>query len=509
MPDLKLTKELIFGEEVLNNICKVFELCFKLTIPLSGAKPGVILASRKLSEPKIITNAYDLIQELELDNIFQNTILSMIKDTVNKIRLTVGEGYSLFVIMSYCLFKAFLKRRHLIENNLKFFKHLENINNELLESLAAESKAFIISEDSRKLLNKFNNLIKTELFAEIIEKMSQCAVLKVEEGDAINEYIDYKKGYIYERGYITSHFVNNPVEATCVLDNPAIVVVDDTLSSVKDVYEFLTRFRDLKKPLLLFVKEITSDPIATFVVNKIQGGLESCIVKLPGSELRKNHIIEELECITGTKAVRFGLPLNKLDMANLGTARLCIVAKEETRIYVDKFGEDYNRLNSLLSRLLSSHELTLSEKEDVQERLLRLHCNITTLVAGGYSKREISFKAATYRSMLIVIRNSIKEGIIENCFVKLCEAADKSTKNNKEYRFISEAFEMVQNLISNRFDDIPVESATTFKFIMNASISFFKTLALSECIVALKKQEKDPYIPPGIENIDRVRRGMV
>lgn len=78
-----------------------------------------------------------------------------------------------------------------------------------------------------------------ELIAEIMDEVGKDGVVTVEEGKSIGLEKDLVKGMQFEQGYLSPYFVSDPQRMEAIVENPAILVTDKKISSVKDILHLL------------------------------------------------------------------------------------------------------------------------------------------------------------------------------------------------------------------------------------------------------------------------------
>ena len=106
-----------------------------------------------------------------------------------------------------------------------------------------------------------------------MEKVGKDGVITVEEGRTIETTLEVVEGLQFDRGYLSPYFVTDQERMEAVLEDPAILLSDKKISSLKDLLPLLEQMSTEGRRLLVIAEDVEGEALATLVVNKLRGTL--------------------------------------------------------------------------------------------------------------------------------------------------------------------------------------------------------------------------------------------
>ena len=228
----------------------------------------------------------------------------------------------------------------------------------------------------------------------------------------------------FDRGYLSPYFVTDAEKMEVNLENPAILICDKKIASMKDLLPILEQVAKQGIPLLIISEDIEGEALATLVVNKMRGTLNVAAVKAPGFGDRRKAMLEDIAILTDGKLVAddLGIKLENIVFSDLGSAKKIKITKDDCTI-VDGSGKEKN-IRARVSQIKAEIEATSSEydKEKLQERLAKLSDGVAIIKVGAATETELKEKKDRVEDALHATRAAVEEGIVPGGGVTLLRA---------------------------------------------------------------------------------------
>ena len=107
----------------------------------------------------------------------------------------------------------------------------------------------------------------------------------------------------FDKGYISPYFVTDPERMEAVIENPLVLIYEKKISAAADLIPVLEKVAQARRPLVIIAEDVDGDALATLVVNKIRGIINSVAVKAPGFGDRRKAMLEDIAILTNGKFI--------------------------------------------------------------------------------------------------------------------------------------------------------------------------------------------------------------
>jgi chaperonin GroEL len=391
-----------------------------------GPKGRNVVLEKKFGGPTITKDGVTVAKEIELKDPLENMGAQMVREVASKTSDIAGDGTTTATILTQAIYREGVKAVTAGANPMALKRGIDKAVEKAVAAVQSMSKPVsgdMIAQVGTISANSDSTI--GNIIAEAMKKVGKDGVITVEESKTMVTELVTVEGMQFDRGYLSPYFVTDPDRMEAILEDPYILIYEKKISSMKDILPVLEQIARSGKPLLIISEEVEGEALATLVVNKLRGTLNTCAVKAPGFGDRRKAMLEDIAILTGGKllAEETGLKLESVKIEDLGRARRVSVDKDNTTI-VDGAG-DKKAIEGRIKQLRAQIEDTTSDydREKLQERLAKLAGGVAIIKVGAATETEMKEKKARVEDALHATRAAVEEGIVPGGGVALLRAA--------------------------------------------------------------------------------------
>ncbi|PYR92063.1 MAG: chaperonin GroEL [Acidobacteria bacterium] len=421
-----MANQIVYGDASRQAILRgVGHLANTVKVTL-GPKGRNVILEKKFGSPTITKDGVTVAKEITLRDPLENLGAQMMKEVASKTSDTAGDGTTTATVLAQAIYREGAKNVTAGANPMALRrgidKSVEAITNQLRE-ISRPVTGSMIAQVGTISANHDETIGR--IIAEAMGKVGKDGVITVEEARSIDTTLDVVEGFQFDRGYLSPYFITDSERMEVVLDNPAILIHEKRLTSMKDLLPALELIQRAGRPLLIIAEDIDGDALATIVVNKLRGTLQVAAVKAPGYGDRRKAMLEDMAVLTNGKAITedLGLKLENIRMEDLGQAKKVTIDKDTTTIL-----EGAGTAESIAGRvkhLRTQVEETTSDydREKLQERLARMVGGVAIIKVGAATETEMKEKKARVEDAMHATKAAVEEGIVPGGGVALLRAS--------------------------------------------------------------------------------------
>ena len=418
-----------------------------------GPKGRNVVIEKKFGAPQVTKDGVTVAKEIELEDKFENMGAQMVKEVASKTNEQAGDGTTTATVLAQAIINVGVKNVTAGANPMDLKRGIDKAVATVVEDLKKHSQA--VGDDYSKIeqvgtVSANNDGYIGKLIADAMAKVGKDGVITVEEAKGTDTEVKVVEGMQFDRGYISPYFMTNGDKMEAELSNPAVLITDKKISTMKDLMPILEPIAREGRELLIIAEDVDGEALTTLVVNKLRGTLKIAAVKAPGFGDRRKEMLQDIAILTGGQVIseERGFTLENATPDLLGKAEKVTITKENTTI-VGGAGSKED-ITARAEAIRKQIEVSTSDydKEKLKERLGKLAGGVAVLYVGATTEVEMKEKKDRVEDALNATRAAVEEGYLPGggvAYIRAIQALDKAKGDNDDettgIRIVAKAIE--------------------------------------------------------------------
>jgi len=427
-----MAKKILFNEAARKALKKGVDAVadvVKLTI---GPRGRNVVLDKGYGSPTITNDGVSIAKEIVLKDKFENMGAEITKEVASKTNDVAGDGTTTATILTQAIFSEGLKQTTMGMNAMGIRFGIESASKDVVKALKSIAKPIKSDEEIKQVATIAAESAELGLIiASTIKKVGKDGVVTVEESQTTSLESEIVEGIEFDKGYVSAYMITNPERMEAEFKDPAILVTDKKISTIKEILPLLEQLAQTgKKDLVIIAEDVDGEALSTFIVNKLRGTFNVLAVKAPGYGDRKKEMLEDIAVTIGATVISedVGIKFEKADLSMLGKARKVISTKDSTIIVGGKGKK--SDIDLRLTQLKKQKESIDSkyDKEKIDERIAKLSGGIAVIRVGAATETEMKYLKLKIEDAVNATKAAIEEGIVAGGGVALVRAAYEVSK---------------------------------------------------------------------------------
>ncbi len=316
-------KQLSFGDEAREKIRRGVDTLAEAVKVTLGPRGRTVILQRDFGAPQIVNSGVLVAKAIELPDPFENMGAQLLREVAARTSEMAGDGTTTATVLAHAMIHEGLRYLAGGMNPMDLKRGME----QAIEAVVAELKriarpcATLAGDRARGLdLGQQRPLRSASCWRGAIDKVGREGAISIEDGSALASELEVVEGLQFDHGFLSPYFINNAERQSVVLEDVAILLCEQKLSSLQDLLPLLEEVVKAGRPLLVIAEDIDSEALATLVINTMRGTLKTCAVKAPAFGDRRKAMLQDIAVLTGGRVVseETGLALAKATLARHG-----------------------------------------------------------------------------------------------------------------------------------------------------------------------------------------------
>jgi chaperonin GroEL len=422
-----LPKDLHFGDigrkKLINGVLKMSR-AVKSTLGPSGNT--VLIESPHHTHGITVTkDGVTVAKSVDLLDPVENLAVKMMKEAADRTATAAGDGTTTAIVLTEALVLAageHIKDGH---NRTEVLRHMVDISGKVVDKLRKKAKkvtgGMLVDVAS---LSANNDRETGRIIAEVYKDVGKNGIVTVEKSQNAETYAETTMGLKFDRGYMSSMFINDVKKDECVFEDTMVLVADMEIANVLQLENVLKPIISEGKKLLI-ISPCNANVINTLAANVVKGNLKICIVSPPNFGYKQHEIMQDIAISVGATyfSEKTGDDLSHINYGDLGHAAKVIVSKDKTVIIKSDLKLDQSAIDERVAQLWDAHSQSKrkNDKDFLLERIASLTGGIGVIFVGGNTDLEQKELFDRVDDAVCAVRSALEEGILPGAGKALAE----------------------------------------------------------------------------------------
>jgi chaperonin GroEL len=381
-----------------------------------GPRGRNVVIHRRDGAPTITNDGLTISREIELENPFENMGVQLVKEVALKTGEVAGDGTTTATVLAHVVVGEGLKAIAAGSNPMAIKRGIDRSVATVVEELRKRSVQVRHRDDLERVaaVSANNDGAIGALIADALDRVGRQGVVTVEEGRSFETSLEVVEGVRLDRGYLSPYFVTDPDNMAAELDDALLLLTDRKLSTARDLVTAMEHAARMGRPLLVIAEDIEGEALATLVVNRLRGTVQSVGVRAPAMGEERRALLEDLAVLTGATLftpVR-GDTLDAVRPDHFGRVKRVVVDKDSTTLVEGggRQAEIRERIDSTRRKLDRSE--SEFDRQSARTRLSRLTGGVAVIHVGAATEVEMRVRRSRVEDALAATRSALEEGVV-------------------------------------------------------------------------------------------------
>ncbi|EFQ81133.1 chaperonin GroEL [Corynebacterium pseudogenitalium] len=410
-----MAKLIAFDQEAREGIQRGVDTLADAVKVTLGPRGRNVVLSKAFGGPTVTNDGVTIARDIDIEEPFENLGAQLVKSVAVKTNDIAGDGTTTATLLAQALIFEGLRNVAAGANPIELNRGIAAAAEKAVEELKDRATAVNSSSEIAQVATVSSRDPEVgEMVAGAMDKVGKDGVVTVEESQTIDSTVDVTEGISFDKGYLSPYFATEEETYHAVLDDAAVLLVRNKISSLPDFLPLLEKIAETNRPTLIIAEDIEGEPLQALVVNSIRKVLKVAAVKAPYFGERRKGFMDDLAVVTGATVIdpEVGVNLNEAGLDVLGSARRVTITKDDT-VIVDGGGtaEAVEERREHIRRDIERTDSTW-DKEKLEERLAKLSGGVAVIRVGAATETEVNERKLRVEDAINAARAAVEEGVI-------------------------------------------------------------------------------------------------
>lgn len=430
-----MAKLIAFDQEAREGIQRGVDTLADAVKVTLGPRGRNVVLSKAFGGPTVTNDGVTIARDIDVEDPFENLGAQLVKSVAVKTNDIAGDGTTTATLLAQALIFEGLRNVAAGANPIELNRGIAAAAEKTVEELMKRATPVNSASEIAQVATVSSRDPEVGEMVGAMDKVGKDGVVTVEESQSIESSVDVTEGISFDKGYLSPYFATEEETYNAVLDDAAILLVRNKISSLPDFLPLLEKIAESSRPTLIIAEDVEGEPLQALVVNSIRKVLKVAAVKAPYFGERRKGFMDDLAVVTGATVVdpEVGINLNEVGLEVLGSARRVTVSKEDT-VIVDGAGsaEAVQERREQLRREIERTDSTW-DREKLEERLAKLSGGVAVIRVGAATETEVNERKLRVEDAINAARAAVDEGVIAGGGSALVQISKELEKFAEEF----------------------------------------------------------------------------
>ena len=411
-----MPKLLLFEAEARAALGRGVEKLTKTIQGTLGPKGGNTIIDRPVGTPIISRDGISIIEEIELEDLFENMGAQVAREVSMQTNHEAGDGTTTALVLANALIQGGFSVINDKVNPIDVVNGIEQAIEIIINTL---QKAAQPVNGNDKILEAVAKIASNEakigqLVAEAIKTVGVEGIINVDFGQLGETTLELDEGASFDRGYLSHHMVTDVERMEAVLDNPLMMISELRITTPEQVLRLHGIAEAADRPMLIIAEELSAEALTALLAKTKAGGPAVVVVHPPEFGKWRKATLEDIAIMTGGRVLvkELGAKVEDVVLEDMGTVDSIRVTSDNT--YVTGGGGDPAQIKGRRDHVRRQIDLTEVpvDRDKLEIRLSKLSGGVAVIRAGGVTPAERMRREQLIEDAINATRAAVEEGIV-------------------------------------------------------------------------------------------------
>ncbi len=404
---------------ILSAINKLEEF---VKVTYGGAGRGILIDNGITQD--VIDDGFLAIEEFELEDELENTVVSYLKEASRKTNSRAGDGTTTSLLIMCAIVREAFSEIGTSLTKIDFQAIVDDLRKGLesaIKQINKNSKKITTIEELEKIaLNAYRDINSAKIVAKMVKEIGVDGIITIEESETLETTANVVMGMSFDRGYVSPYMALN-TNGEVQLKRVPIIVTDEIINDITPILPIIQQYIEKGQRELLIIAETVEGPaLNNIILNKVKGAFNCIVVKAPGLAEQKLEMLEDIAISTGATlfSSKLGKPLSSIILQDCGNAEKVNVFKDKT-IIINGSGSKSAMKERAETLKKTMSGMTAFEKSKILSRIARLSGGIGVIKVGAPTDTEARTIKRKIEDSVHATQLAYKDGVITGIAILL------------------------------------------------------------------------------------------